>query len=154
MEVDELDRAIIAAFHDDPRATNRAVAAAVGIAEATVASRIRRLVDARILKFTLQRDIRAQGYRFQCIVSVFTAGRPAADVAADVAKMASAQTVVLLQGDPEVLAFLNARDRGEVIAIEEEFGAIPGVDHIAMDVVLDVRKFEQKYAMVRTERRP
>jgi DNA-binding Lrp family transcriptional regulator len=150
MEIDELDRAIISAFHADPRATNRAVAGRVGIAEATVASRIRRLVQTKVLKFTLQRDIRAQGYRFQCIVSIFTLGRAAAKVAADVAKLDAIQTVVLLQSDPEVLASIAARDRSEVVAIEEELGKIDGVDRVSIEVVLDVRKFVQNYAMVQT----
>jgi DNA-binding Lrp family transcriptional regulator len=150
VQIDDLDRAIIAAFHDNPRDTNRSVAAKVGVAEATIASRIRRLVDSRVLKFTLQRDIRAQGFRYQCLVSVYVSGRPASAVAADVGKMAAAQTVVLLQGDPEVLAFMNVRDRQEIVAIQRELGDVAGIDRASIEIVLDVKKFIHNYAMVRT----
>jgi DNA-binding Lrp family transcriptional regulator len=151
MDIDDLDRAIIAAFHENPRATNRAVAKSVRIAEATVATRIKRLVHDRVLKFTLQRDIRAQGFRYQFIVSVYISGRSAALVAAEVGKLSFVHTAMLMQGAPEVVAFVNTRHRREIIAIlSEGFGGIEGIDHLAADVVLDVRKYIHNYAMVRT----
>lgn len=151
-QLDDLDRQIIGYFHGNPRSTNRALAKHLGIAEATVASRIRRLVSTKALRFTVQRDLRAMGYAYQAAVGIFVEGRPVVDVAHDVSKIRSAQTVVTLLGPPQVFAMINAANRSELLDIvNTEFKAIPGVERVQLDIVMDVQKYDTRFGLVRTD---
>jgi DNA-binding Lrp family transcriptional regulator len=152
MDIDELDRAIISVFHDDPHATNRAVAGAVGVAEATVANRVKQLVSNNVLRFSLQRDTRALGYHCQAIIYVYARGRATSAIADDIAKLPAARTVVILQGAPEIYVFANLRSDSEVPRfLSDELGRVRGIDRVAVDLVVDVRKFDTKFAMIRPD---
>ena len=151
MDLDDLDRQIVSYFHEHPRATNRALSRALGIAEATVASRIRKLIAGKVLKFTIQRDLRAMGFAYQATVGVYVSGRSAADVASDLAKVPAIQMVALLQSAPEVLATVIAQTRTDLLRVmSDDIETIPGIRSLQLDFILDVRKYDTKFGMVRT----
>jgi hypothetical protein len=56
-----------------------------------------------------------------------------------------------MQGPPEVYAFINLTSENEIMDfLSNEFGRVRGVDRIDLDIVLDVKKFVPKFAMIRT----
>lgn len=50
MQLDELDRGILAALREDGRATNSAIAEQLGVVEGTVRARIKKLTDGELLR--------------------------------------------------------------------------------------------------------
>lgn len=149
ISTDEVDRAIIAVLHAKPRATNKLVASTVGISEATVASRIRRLVASGALAFTVQRDIRRQGYKWYAMYYIYTAGRARSEVASSLAKMEIFKTVVTFQDSPEILAVAySANSRDTWIGLDEYLAQTDGVSKVVVEVSLRVFKHQYNYAML------
>jgi Lrp/AsnC family transcriptional regulator for asnA, asnC and gidA len=147
--IDETDRNIIAALHEDPRTTNKAIAQAVAVSEATVANRIRRLVAAGALRFTLQRNSAQQGFRFQAIAYLTVTGRAAAAAAADLAKIDNVFTVILVEGADDIIAFINCRGHQDAYNIvRAAIAKVHGVQRITMDLTLSIIKNENKFAMI------
>lgn len=72
--LDETDFAIIHALSRDPDLTNKAVAAAVGVAESTCAYRVRRMRDAGVIRARrLELDHAQLGRPLRAVVMVFLA---------------------------------------------------------------------------------
>jgi DNA-binding Lrp family transcriptional regulator len=149
ISTDGIDRRIIAALHATPRATNKLVATVVGISEATVASRIRRLVASGALAFTVQRDIRRQGYRSYALYYIDTAGHARSAVAASLARLDVFKTVVTFQDSPEILAVTYTADSLDTWAVvTEQLANIEGVFSVAVEISLSVFKHSTNYAMI------
>lgn len=71
VEIDDVDRRILAALHADARIANSALAEAVGIAPSTCHGRVRRLQDAGVIRgFHADIDPAAIGLPLQAMVSV------------------------------------------------------------------------------------
>lgn len=70
-DIDATDRAILAALQDDPRRTNRDVAATVGVSASTASERTRALQDRGIIRgAVLDVDLAAIGRPVQAIIAV------------------------------------------------------------------------------------
>ena len=81
IEIDDLDRRLIDELKRDGRATNKAIAQALGIAESTVATRLRQLRDDKVMLVALRRDLHSKGFDLQCFVDVYVKGRAVETVA-------------------------------------------------------------------------
>jgi DNA-binding Lrp family transcriptional regulator len=143
--VDEIDLKIIEALRADGRTPNKTLAIELGVSETTIASRIRGLRERKVMLVTLQRDIFAQGYEFQCIAEVYVANRKVDAVAADLCKL-DLSSVALTLGSPEITVVFSARDRADMMrVIGEQIAQVRGVERVETHVVLDVRKYESSY---------
>src|ERR1043165_5580141 len=70
-ELDDIDRRMLLALHDDARISNSALAEAVGIAPSTCHGRLRRLQDAGVIRgFYTDIDPAAVGLALQAMISV------------------------------------------------------------------------------------
>lgn len=70
-DIDATDRAILAALQDDPRRTNRDVAATVGVSASTASERTRALQDRGVIRgAVLDVDLAAIGRPVQAIIAV------------------------------------------------------------------------------------
>src|ERR1700712_4059202 len=70
-DIDATDRAILTALQDDPRRTNRDVAATVGISPSTASERTRALQDRGVIRgAVLDVDLAAIGRPVQAIIAV------------------------------------------------------------------------------------
>src|SRR6476659_9284665 len=74
--LDAIDRGIIEALQENGRAPFRAIAAHVGVAEATVRSRYSRLVDDGILLVTGVTNPLGLGFEAQAMIGIKTSGDP------------------------------------------------------------------------------
>jgi DNA-binding Lrp family transcriptional regulator len=147
--VDDTDRDIIRGLHQDPRATNKTIAGEVGVSEATAAIRIRRLVAEGVLRFTVQRNALQQGIRFHAIAYLTVSGRSAADVANDLARIDDIFTVIVMEGDADLIAFINARSHHHVQGlVHTRIGKIRGIRDMRLDVTLEVVKDDNAFAMI------
>ncbi len=136
--IDELDAAIIERLKADARATNRALADELGVTEQTIAARIRRLEDAKLLRVMAILDMEAAGYGLFVIAGIQVSGRPPAEVAVELAGLPSVSGVAACLGGFELIATLYARDERALFELlERSIGSIRGVEEIESFLVLE-----------------
>lgn len=74
IELDHLDFEIVRVLSEEPELTNKALAAALGVAESTCAYRLRRLRDSAVIRSRrLELDRTRLGYPLQAVIMVFLA---------------------------------------------------------------------------------
>lgn len=145
--LDEADQRIIELLIADGRASNRLLAAEVDLTEATVATRLRRLVDQRVLGVTAIFDWEAAGYRWDLWLAVLVEGRPPRDVARDVAALPSVHSVSIVLGRYDLIVHVRAPDRSDVVAfLTETVSGVPGVRDVTADVTLAWVKYVMNWA--------
>jgi DNA-binding Lrp family transcriptional regulator len=143
--LDDLDRNIIARFQDDPRVSNKSLAREFGVAETTVATRIRALQDSGVMRIVALRDIRAQGYELLAHIDVYVEGRAASEVAQDLAALDEVAMVAMCAGSPQIIVQINARSRQALAkVIAERFAGIRGIRAIESSITLDIIKMTSK----------
>lgn len=124
--LDTVDKAIIEALQANGRESFRAIAAKVGVAEATVRARYARLVADEILQVTGVTNPLGLGFDAQGLVGVNTAGAPE-PVADEIAGWPEADYVVIAAGRFDVLVELVCQDRRHFLAATNRIRAIDGV---------------------------
>lgn len=146
MKIDDLSLSIIALLQSDARMTNRKIADRIGVAEATVANRIRDLEQRNILRIIMQRDLYALGFDLLVLIDVYVQGRPPEDVAADLAKIEEAASVTLLLSDPDIVLQVNVRDRKHLLdVVEAQVAQVAGISHWTLDTALEIVKLDAGY---------
>jgi DNA-binding Lrp family transcriptional regulator len=137
-DVDALDRAIIDRLKQDARATNRSIAEALDVTEQTVAARIRRLEDAKLLRVMAVLDMQAAGYGRFVIAGIQVSGRPPSEVAAEIAALPFVSGLASCLGGFELVATLYARDEADLFEqLERRIGSVRGVEDIESFLVLE-----------------
>lgn len=145
--LDETDRSMVEMLNADGRISNRDLAATVGLTEATVAARIRALVDKRILGITTVFDWEKAGYLVDVWVQVFVGGRLVRDVAADIAKLAQAHCVLVVFGEPDVIVHALLPDNDAAARfVAEDLKPIDGVVGVDSTVTLRTEKYNVNFA--------
>jgi Lrp/AsnC family transcriptional regulator for asnA, asnC and gidA len=143
---DDLDKGIIALLRREPRASNRDMADALEVSEVTVGNRIRSLAERKLMKVVAQEDIWALGYELVVLVDVFVAGRPAEDVALDLAALEQTGSVSVTMTSPELIVQVFARDRTDLLRVlETQIGPIRGISGAECLVVLEALKFRSDF---------
>jgi DNA-binding Lrp family transcriptional regulator len=147
--LDVADQRIIELLAADGRASNRFLAAEVGLTEATVAARLRRLVGQRVLGVTAVFDWEAAGYHWDLWLSVAIEGRALRDVAREVAGLPYVHSASLVFGPFDLVVHVVAPRRGDVVdLLTENVAAVPGVRHVTADVTLAWLKYTMNWAAV------
>jgi DNA-binding Lrp family transcriptional regulator len=145
--LDEADHRIIELLTADGRASNRLLAAEVDLTEATVATRLRRLVDQRVLGVTAIFDWEAAGYRWDLWLAVVIEGRPPREVAKEVAALPYAHSVSMVLGPFDLIVHVVAPERADVVAfLTEQISGVPGVRDVTADVTLSWLKYTMNWA--------
>ena len=101
-QLDEHDEAIIAVLREDGRMSIRELAQRVGLTEATVRARIRRLEKSGSMRIVAKLDLGAMGYPFIALVGLKIRGRTIDEVGQD------------LQQVPEVISVLSVIGRNDL----------------------------------------
>src|SRR5881398_704231 len=122
---DELDRGIIEALQANGRESFRAIAARVGVSEATVRARYTRLTNEGILQVVGVTNPLGLGFE-QALVGVKTSGPPSA-VADEISKWPEADYVVVTAGQFDVVVEVVASDRRDLLALTDRMRALDGV---------------------------
>lgn len=146
-EVDEIDERIIAAMRQDGRISNRDLAKIVGVNEATVRTRVRRLELANNLRVVAIRDLGAMGYGYLSAVGVQVKGRSVVEVGEDLAKIPQVMTVNATIGAYDIELQVVARDIDEMAnLLTNEIPKVRGVVRLAPGLSLKVLKYESQWA--------
>jgi Lrp/AsnC family transcriptional regulator, regulator for asnA, asnC and gidA len=114
--LDPVDRGIIEALQQNGRASFRAVAARVGVAEATVRSRYARLVDDGILLVTGVTNPLGLGFEAMAMIGVNASGSPER-VADEIAGWEEVSYVVVAAGRYDLLVEVVCADRRHLLEL-------------------------------------
>ena len=124
--LDAIDRGIIEALQENGRAPFRAIAAHVGVAEATVRSRYSRLVDDGILLVTGVTNPLGLGFEAQAMIGIKTSGDPE-PVADEIAGWDEASYVVVAAGRFDLLVEVGCDDRRRRLELTTRLRGVEGV---------------------------
>jgi Lrp/AsnC family transcriptional regulator for asnA, asnC and gidA len=124
--LDPVDRGIIEALQENGRAPFRAVAAHVGVSEATVRSRYARLVDDGILLVTGVTNPLGLGFEAQAMIGIKTSGSPE-PVADEIAGWNEASYVVVAAGRFDLLVEVVCNDHRQLLELTTRLREVEGV---------------------------
>lgn len=145
--IDDLDRGIVERLRRDGRETNRSMAGAFGVSEATIATRLRRLEGHNVVHVVALTDMDRLGFPYLAIGMVSVEARPVSQVAAEIAAIPQTILVNLHTGRYGISCAVLAEDRVELGRVFGE--AIPrvrGVHAVRCELAIDVLRFHSEWA--------
>jgi DNA-binding Lrp family transcriptional regulator len=149
--IDDLDRGLVERLRVDGRATNRALAEALGVNEATVASRLRRLEADDVIHVVALTDMEGFGKELFAFALIRVDGRSPFDVGTDVAQIPEVISLTVTTGRSDLVAGVLAKDRRELgRVVGELIPRVEGVGAVRCEVAVDVLQFASDWATLRT----
>ena len=142
-ELDDIDRRIIAALKSDGRATNQRIARSLRISPATVGARIRRLENMNAMRVVAVTDFAALGYKVLLAIGIEVQGRPAQQVAQELAALPEVFAAYLVTGVRAVEILVALHDLGELEGfLLRDLAKIRGIRTLAAGIAADVIKYD------------
>ncbi len=138
---DELDGRIIEALQANGRESFRAIAAHVGVSEATVRARYSRLTAEGILQVVAVTNPLGLGLE-QALVGIKTSGSPDS-VADTIARWPEADYVVATAGQFDLVVELVASDRRHLLELTSQMRSLPGV--VSTETFMYLEMWNQLY---------
>lgn len=150
-ELDDLDRRLVEALQADGRRSTVDLARDLGTSTKTVKRRVDRLLDSGIIRITAVTTPEALGYGAIALVGVELDGtRLAADVAAEFARLAEADYVVVATGRFAIYCELFCRDTSELgRVVDERIRAADGVRAAEIIPYLSLHYQQAQFAVAR-----
>lgn len=137
LQLDQTDVACLIALQADPRASWRELGMASGIAERTVARRIKRLMDAGVLRVIAEPDPLVIGRGMVLHAWIRCRSGCVSAVAGHLSQLDASQLVVTLAGSADLMAELTLSDAaGMPDMVTRLLPSIDGVDHVEARLVL------------------
>jgi len=139
----DLDLKIIEVLKKDGRMSNQKVADLLGVTTSVVATRIRRMENAKAMKIVAVTDFSAFDYNVLLPIGVDVKGRHADDVAQDLAELDEVASIQLVAGkhDIEILVTLPALDNMSDFLLNK-LSQIKGVRSFDPSFAVDIIKFD------------
>lgn len=145
-DIDEMDFQIIALLREDGRMSNRDMARELGITEATVRARLRRLEERQTLRVVAMADFGVAGRALMTAVGVQVKGRSAAEVAADLAALPQVLTVNIVIGTHDIEIAIVSQDQQELATfLNHTLANLPGVFRLTPGLALDILKYRSDW---------
>lgn len=139
--LDDTDYQIMALLRKDGRMPYRALAGEVGVTEATVRARVRRLEDSDTMRVVAVTDYEAAGYTMMLAVGIQVEGRPADEVARDLADFDEVFSACQVVGTLDIEILVVARDQDMLNELlSERLAKVPGVSRLFPAMAMDVLK--------------
>jgi Lrp/AsnC family leucine-responsive transcriptional regulator len=136
---DATDQSIVAMLKENGRATNREIASQLGVTRAVVGNRIARMTEADALRIVAAADFSAYGYDVLLAIAVNVVGRPAEDVARELADLPEMFAVHLVTGQYQIELLVAARNFGELSSkVVTGISGVSGVANIDVAIVTDI----------------
>jgi len=133
--LDELDKRIIEILKEDARTPFTTIASKLGISEAAVRKRVRRLVDSGVIKkFTIETSMEG-GAQAIVMLSVNTK-IPCPEISREVRKIEGVRAVYEVSGEYDIVVFLNGPDNDALNRMIDEIRKINGVLKTTTMVIL------------------
>jgi len=141
--VDATDVAIIRELRANGRANNQQIAETLGLTATTVSTRIRRMEDANQLRVVAVSDFSAHGFNVLLRISVSVDGRPASDVANELAALPEVVAAHMVTGgyDIDMLVALHDFDDLSDFLLDKLSG-VHGIRTLTPAIVVDIIKYQ------------
>lgn len=142
-DLDDVDRQIIALLRRNGRATNQDIARSLNMAAATVSARVRRLEQTKAMKVVAVTDFAALGYQVLLAIGVEVENRPAADVAADLARLPEVFAAHLVTGARDVELLVALKDFDDLHNfVMKDIAGVKGIRNVSCAIATEVVKFD------------
>jgi Lrp/AsnC family transcriptional regulator, regulator for asnA, asnC and gidA len=136
--IDEVDQGIIEALQANGRESFRAIAARLGVSEATVRARYARLCEDDILQVVAVTNPLGLGFE-QALIGVKTTGSPQ-PIADEISSWPEADYVVVTAGQYDLVVEVVATDRRELLGTTNRMRELDGVVSTETFLYLDLVK--------------
>ncbi|MDP3907399.1 Lrp/AsnC family transcriptional regulator [Novosphingobium sp.] len=141
--VDDVDLAIVEQLRSNGRATNQQIANNLGLTAATVSTRIRRMEDADKLRVVAVSDFSAHGYNVLMELAIEVDGRPASEVAAELAEFPEVFAAHLVTGRYDIDMLVVLRDFSDLpTLLLDKFSKVRGIRSMMPAIAVDVLKYK------------
>lgn len=144
--MDQLDTRLIALLQQNCRMSLQELADTLDISARTVAKRLATMEQTGNVELISVTDIHSVGNQYIVQVGVHVEGRPAIDVAQDIARLPHIIHINVVLGRFDIELIAIARDSAALSTfLNDDLRAITGVAEIAPSLALDVRKFQSNW---------
>jgi len=139
----DLDKSIIAILKQDGRTSNQKIADQLGVTTSMIATRIKRMEQAKTMKIVAVSDFSAFDYNILLPIGVDVKGRRANDVADDIAKLDEVASVQLVSGkhDIEILVTLATMEQMPDFLLSK-LSQIKGIRSLNPSFAVDIIKYD------------
>lgn len=138
--LDDVDHRIIALLRRDGRMPFRSIANELGLTEATVRSRVRRMEDSNTMRVVAVTDIEAAGFGMLLAIGVEVEGRPPSLVAEELATIEEVFSVSVVIGTHDIEILTVARDQDQLDQLLGRLAAVTGVRRLLPSLAVNVLK--------------
>ena len=140
-DLDDTDYKIIALLRKDGRTPYRTLAKEIGVTETTIRARVKRLEETDTMRVVAVTDYEAVGYNMMLAVGIQVEGRPAEDVARDLAAHKEVFSACQVVGSLDIEILVVAQDQEQLNELlSERLAKVPGVRRIQPALAVDVLK--------------
>lgn len=141
IELDDTDHRIIALLRTDGRLPYRSIARELGLTEATVRARIRRLEESRTMRVVAVTDIEAAGYGMLLAIGVQVESRSPEDVARELAAIPEVFSVNVVVGAQDLEILMVAEDQDALHRLlQDRIATTAGVRRLTPSLAVNVLK--------------
>jgi Lrp/AsnC family transcriptional regulator for asnA, asnC and gidA len=147
VQPDELDLQIIALLRTDGRRSNREVARRLGVPEATVRYRVRRLTDSGVLKIAASVDPEHLGFALTAVIAIEVEPRKFVEASDKIAAMEQVMWLGITTGASDIILTASFRHQDEMFQfVADELAHIDGVKRVQTSVCMRVVKKSNQWS--------
>jgi Lrp/AsnC family transcriptional regulator, regulator for asnA, asnC and gidA len=126
--LDALDQQIIVELRHDGRQANTDIARRLGVSEATIRSRVQRLMNTGIVQITAAVNLSRLGYDLHAVIGIECDPASLLGVTNDLARAPEVRLLSVVSGRYDLMATVCLRSHSDLFAfLTERVGQIPGV---------------------------
>jgi Lrp/AsnC family transcriptional regulator for asnA, asnC and gidA len=126
--VDTIDLRILEHLQEDGRRSYTAIAGSIGISEANVRQRTKRMLRRGVAQIVAVADPIELGFGIMANMTIRVKGSGRSDIAERIAQFPEVSYLVLCSGSVDMLAEVVCRDREHLLKLSESIGEIPGAE--------------------------
>lgn len=140
---DATDTNIVEQLRLNGRANNQQIAEKLGLTATTVSTRIKRMEDANQLRVVAVSDFAAHGFNVLLRISAEVDGRPASEVALELAELPEVVAVHLVTGRYEIDMLVALQDFDDLSHfLLDELSGVRGIRSLTPAIVVDIIKYK------------
>ncbi|MEO0030305.1 MAG: hypothetical protein RIS94_63 [Pseudomonadota bacterium] len=139
---DATDVNIVAQLRLNGRANNQQIAEKLGLTATTVSTRIKRMEDANQLRVVAVSDFAAHGFNFLLRVAVEVDGRPASEVAQELAELPQVFAAHLVTGRYDIDMLVALQDFDDLSTLLDKLSTVRGIRSLTPAIVVDIIKYK------------
>ena len=147
--VDDLDRKIIDLLFEDARLSNRKIAEKLDFTEGTIRTRVKRLEEENIIRFTAVTNMAHFGRDQLAYIGVLVEQDKIQTVAEAIKGLEGINAVIVLLGRFDILAIGLFKDLKDVHDVaSNQILSMTGVRNVETTIAVDVVKYDSRLAKI------